>query len=193
MLRSNKTRPDGDGGGGGGGGAVLSYKFETRPVIWENVPGPKPYLCSTEPAVNRSYSRSPFSFPLLPSPFSSPSLPLHPLSHPTAKEARPFPRARVVLPSIASHLQRFLFSLLPSSLSLSLALSFLFIPLYITLSPALIALRVLLRNAILSRIIACLARERHAARVRCRSNYCVIESEKEKLMNAGIASKKRAE
>jgi len=32
MLRSNKTRPDGD-GGGGGGGAVLSYKFETRPVI----------------------------------------------------------------------------------------------------------------------------------------------------------------
>lgn len=128
MLRSNKTRPDGDGGGGGGGGAVLSYKFETRPVIWENVPGPKPYLCSTEPAVNRSYSRSPlsppFSFPLLPTPFSSPSLPLHPLSHPTAKEARPFPRARVVLPSIASHPQRFLFSLLPSSLSLALSHSF---------------------------------------------------------------------
>lgn len=86
--------------------AILSYKFETRPVIWENVPDPKPYLCSTEPAVNRSYSRS-LSF----SSSSASSF----LSLYSTKDARPSPRKRV----LSFHL-----SLLVSWESFSLSLFF---------------------------------------------------------------------
>lgn len=63
---------------------------------------------------------------------------------------------------------------------------------FISLSPTLITLRVLLRNVILSRTNYRVWRAGDTRHVRCRPNYCVIESEKEKLVNAGYRAEGEA-